>query len=359
MVKGYGAPEVAASFARVKELYREVDEHPGQAEALSAIFAYHIARADYPAALETAQEMERLGALEMTWLSLGTHAYYTGQLEYCIACMQRCLEEYEAFSGPRPMRGLDAKVASLCWMGMAQLMLGRPDLSVRLMQEAVSFAHQLKLSHSVAFAILLRQSHDFWADDPQAVLDGMEEHLAICRQQAFTYFLTLSMVLAGWACFRLQPDARHAETIERGLQGWRRTGALLAASQHEAALVEVHTTLGHYDIAQNYLESSRTHLNSSGEMIYAPLLAHLEGELLLKQSPEDASRVEALFRESLGKARAMKARWHELRPVIGLVRLLRNQGRHDEARAELQAVLDGFTPEMDAPVLARARQLLE
>ncbi len=358
MIKGYGAPEVAASFARVSELCREIHDVPRRAEALSAIFAYHIARANYPAALKAAEEMEHLGAREMAWLSHGTHAYYTGQLERCVDCMTRGIKAYEAFDGPRPMRGLDAKVACLAWAGMAQLMLGKPDLSRRMMREAIAWARELKFPHTEAFARLVKQSHDFWLDDPEAALDGMEEHLAICREQAFTYFLTLSLLIDGWARFRLDGEARHVETIERCLHGWQRTGALLAAAQHSSALIETRIQLGQLEAAAAQLVRARVQAKSSEERVYEPLLSCLEAELALKATPPDESHAETCYRESLAQAREIKACWHELRPSHGLATLLQKQGRLEEARHEISTVVSLFGPEQNAPLLTKARSLL-
>ena len=200
------------------------------------------------------------------------------------------------------------------------------------MAAALEHARTLGQAHSMAFVKLLRISMHFWLDEPEEVIAGLEEYLDDCREQAFTYFYLLGSLNEGWARFRLEPSAAHADMIERHLQGWSRIGASLAYVQHSAALVEARIALGHLDAAAAYLAQGREKLAATGEHVYSPVLPYLEGRLALAQSPPNEARAADCYREALAMADAMQAAWHTLRPTLGWAQLLRRQHRIAEAR---------------------------
>jgi len=72
----------------------------------------------------------------------------------------------------------------------------------------------------------------------------------------------------------------------------------------------------------------------------------------------DAKQAEALFQEALTIARGQSARSFELRGALGYARLLRDQGRFDEAINILQPVYDWFTEGHKTSDLQEAAALL-
>jgi predicted ATPase len=89
-------------------------------------------------------------------------------------------------------------------------------------------------------------------------------------------------------------------------------------------------------------------------------LLRLKGELFLSQGAPAASEPpEALFRQALDEARQQGALSWELRAATSLARLLRNQGRHDDAMACLNSVYDRFSEGFGTADLIAAKQLLD
>ncbi len=68
---------------------------------------------------------------------------------------------------------------------------------------------------------------------------------------------------------------------------------------------------------------------------------------------------ERCFRRALEIARGDEAKFEELQAATSLARLLRDQGRRDEARALLQPVYDWFTEGFDTADLKDAKALLD
>ncbi len=83
------------------------------------------------------------------------------------------------------------------------------------------------------------------------------------------------------------------------------------------------------------------------------------GEIALARDEPDETEARSRFDRALEIARSQQARSLELRAAASLARLLRDQGRRDEARALLQPVYDWFTEGFDTADLKDAKALLE
>jgi predicted ATPase len=88
----------------------------------------------------------------------------------------------------------------------------------------------------------------------------------------------------------------------------------------------------------------------------AELLRH-KGQLLLRQGHSKAAA--ELYREALSIAREQEAKLWELRAVMSLARLHRDQGRRAEARDLLAPVYGWFTEGFGTPDLKEAKALLD
>jgi predicted ATPase len=68
---------------------------------------------------------------------------------------------------------------------------------------------------------------------------------------------------------------------------------------------------------------------------------------------------ETCFRQAIAIAQKQSAKSLELRAVLGLSRLLQQQGKQGEARETLAEIYGRFTEGFDTPDLQEARALLE
>jgi predicted ATPase len=91
-----------------------------------------------------------------------------------------------------------------------------------------------------------------------------------------------------------------------------------------------------------------------------PELLRLKGELLLLQSaPAAVETAEGLFRQALDEARRQDALSWQLRAATSLARVLRSQGRADDATACLRPIYDRFTEGFGTADLIAAKLLLD
>ena len=108
-------------------------------------------------------------------------------------------------------------------------------------------------------------------------------------------------------------------------------------------------------VAQEAIEPSESH----AESWRTPELLRVKGELLLLQGEEGARAAEDQFRQAIECAGRQGALSWELRAVMSIARLLREQGRSADAKALLQPVYDRFTEGFDTVDLKAAKALLD
>ena len=115
--------------------------------------------------------------------------------------------------------------------------------------------------------------------------------------------------------------------------------------------------LGRTEDALAALRTALDMAEGTGSRNFFPELQRLKGESLIQQGgPVEAERC---IRRALELAREQEAKSLELRAATSLARLLRDQGRRDEARGILQPIYDWFTEGFDTADLKEANALLQ
>ena len=108
------------------------------------------------------------------------------------------------------------------------------------------------------------------------------------------------------------------------------------------------------------LAEALTLMYDTGEGLHGAELHRLQGELLLRRDAAEAKcrEAEACFHQALTIARQQQAKSLELRAVMSLARLYRQQDRPAEARPLLTETYGWFTEGFDTPDLRAAQILL-
>jgi predicted ATPase len=124
-------------------------------------------------------------------------------------------------------------------------------------------------------------------------------------------------------------------------------------------LAEAAGHVGQVEDGLRLLTEALTVLEASGRGDLLAEAYRLQGALLLRQAIPDAVRAEACFQQALAIARQQQAKSWELGTAVSLSRLWQQQGKQDEARAQLAPVYEWFTEGFDTPDLQEAQVLLD
>ena len=100
-------------------------------------------------------------------------------------------------------------------------------------------------------------------------------------------------------------------------------------------------------------------MEDTKEILWEPEVHRIAGEIALKSSKPHAAKAEAYFERALAVARQQQAKSWELRAVMSMARLWRDQGKPQQARELLAPVYGWFTEGFDTRDLKEAKALLE
>ena len=139
-----------------------------------------------------------------------------------------------------------------------------------------------------------------------------------------------------------------------------RPGARMDKPRWLTILAEAYEEANQVQDALDAVSQALVVVQETGECIFEARLRHLRGELLLKQSGDEAAtHAETCFHEAIAAARGQEARSWELRASISLAQLWRRQNKCRKARDLLAPVYAAFAEGFDTADLKAAKGLLE
>jgi predicted ATPase len=169
------------------------------------------------------------------------------------------------------------------------------------------------------------------------------------------YIPMLRALCVAWA-------GRYAEGLvacERALQQWLGAGSGIVVPYIKAAVAESAVRCNRQDEAIELLDEALAQIEwPEGHERYA-LAEVLRVKALAVHEQGYASAAEALFQQALDTTRQQDAKSWELRTATSYARLLRDEGRAEEAISLLHPIYHWFTEGHNTRDLRAARALLE
>ena len=145
--------------------------------------------------------------------------------------------------------------------------------------------------------------------------------------------------------------------MELGLAGAEKIKLTMYLPAHLGYLASAYASGGDIDRAHSLLDQAVQRADETAEHVFTAELHRLRGELLIGSGIADEAAGE--FAEAIVVARRQEAKMWELRAATSLARLLRGQGRREEARDVLAPVYGWFTEGFETTDLRGARALLD
>jgi predicted ATPase/class 3 adenylate cyclase len=230
-----------------------------------------------------------------------------------------------------------------------QLQLGKPDEALRLSNEALSRARQLKHAATLAFVIQLAGLMRFFRREPEAARDLAEAQIALAEEHGFQERLLVGRAFRGWAMTELGQTEEGVAELE---------AAAASSPQVQFMLAYVCARVGRADQALVIVDEELARVERSGEHIREPRLYWVRGEAILMRDSSATAEAEACFRRAIQIDRVQSAKWRELLATTSLARLMAKQGKRDEARTMLSEIYNWFTEGFDTADLKDAKALL-
>jgi predicted ATPase len=148
-------------------------------------------------------------------------------------------------------------------------------------------------------------------------------------------------------------------TITPGITSLRSTGTTLYEPLYLSYLATAYAELGQLDDAWRCIDDAIEKVERSKERWCEAEVRRIAGHIALKSFAPDREKANAHFDGALAVARQQQTKSWELRAARSMARLLRHQGKRDEARELLAMVYGWFREGFDTLDLKRAKALLD
>jgi class 3 adenylate cyclase/tetratricopeptide (TPR) repeat protein len=363
LIKGAGAPEVAAPVQRAHELAARLGDPPRLFATLWSLWFVQYQVGAYREALELAEQLLvvaeaardtdlLLQAHHSLWATLGA----TGEALRAMPHCERGLALYDpirhashasAYGGHDPGSCSGNHLARACWS------LGYPERAAFAVRDALALseklAHPLTLGLSLSATAFVR--YQLGAYD--AARDAAERTLALAKAHELTvWFDDCRVVLA---CVQARQQGDYASVVELCEQV--PTRGSVTAYRRVTSLILLAESLSEVDAIDRGLSILDAISVEHRDTMLAPETRRIRGELLLRKGVRDEG--ERQLREAIDVARRRSERMLELRAAMSLARLWQRDGRRAEARQMLDEVYAWFTEGFDIADLRRAKALLD
>ena len=361
--RGYTAPEVAAAYAKVRELSIARDAQL-EVSGLYGLWAYYHVTGDAPASLETAETLlDRALGSQHDQAALAARAVLGYQLQRlgrpteAVALLQRGRhwDSAEPLFPHHPGIGAGANLA------MTQWLIGDFAAARESIDDAVEAADALEgptahftRAYTHAFAAELFQV----AGQPDVAGWHAGRVVQVAGEFGFASWLGAGMtnlkiaeVLAG--------DLDAIPTIEYCLNAWRGAGASSNLTQFGLGLGLAYRAAGRTEDALATIDQALKDASDSQELYLEPELHRLRGELLTELQPGDDAGLVAL-EQALATAAISGSQALQLRTLLSIQRHHSDHGNARTTIHEIDRLLGRLDPIGEDPerLLVQARTLV-
>jgi predicted ATPase len=365
-VKGFAAPDTGNTYARARKLWEQLDSPSEFLGVPLGQSFYHTYRGEFDLALHFDESLLRLSrqrndsdGLVLGHLSSGRTLMLVGRLASSRSHLEEVLALYDPTSRGLLVHqaGINPHLSSRAYLGVVLFCLGYPEQALAQSKAAIADARRLVHPTSLAASLSMGGVLLSLAGKNAALRERANQLAAVAAEQGFPLWRAAATAYHGWLQVK-HGDVTHGIPLLRsGTAAFRATGSEAYAPYFVALMARACDIAGQVEEALTLLEDALQIVERTKERWLAAELNRHKGELLLRQGQSEAA--EELYRKALSIAVKQEAKLWELRAAASLARLLRDQGRHAEARDLLAPVYGWFTEGFDTPDLKEAKALLD
>jgi predicted ATPase len=193
--------------------------------------------------------------------------------------------------------------------------------------------------------------------DDMALGQQADQLVSLTIEQGFRQWHAQGTIYRGWVQARNGDVAEGMPLLRSGIVAFRASGTEAWLPHFLALHASACDLAGIAEEGLSLLDEAMQIVDRTGERWLEAELHRVKGQLLLRLGHTEAA--EELYRKALSIARDQEAKLWELRAVMSLAGLRRDQGRRAEARDLLAPVYGWFTEGFDTRDLKEAQRLLD
>ncbi|HSE36549.1 MAG TPA: hypothetical protein VLG74_04545, partial [Blastocatellia bacterium] len=364
VAKGYALPEVEQAFIRARELSLQLNEIPQLFRAEFSLAIVYVVRAEYQRSFEHGEQCLRLSKKTGNQAMLMQSHWVIGLSQCYLGHFAAARDQFEQTIAIHDAAGIDSAasiygaVLSRAHLARMLLYLGYPDQSRQVMNEAIARAKPMRFAVAAANTLALAAYVEAYHHNVDKTLELAAEMAWYGDEHGLPYYAAVAILMRGWA-LAMRNQEEGIPLIREGLTSYLAIGTKQQHGYFLALLAEALNRNGREKEELEALEEAMEVAKQTNEPYYDAELYRLRGDALVKAGLVPTSEVESCFRRAIEISRQQQAKSFELRGAVSLARLLRQQGKGEEARTILEEIYGWFTEGFDTPDLKHARVLLD
>lgn len=365
-LKGLTALETEVAFRRAAELCPSEPEPVKRIVALWGGWVVQEMSGKSNAALQSAREMERLAeddrqASLIAHTALMDSLYWVGRYNEAKVEYSLAMELYRKEVDVELMKTLsfDMQLVDLLYASHFFWMLGYPDKALSCKRQMDDWDQELNIPFMTAFcktwgARIFELRGDWNEFHAQVETAGR-----IAETYGFAWWNHHVSIWRGWLHCQDGNIKEGVRLLRAGMKGFELAGTEIWRPLLQPMLVIALASAGRISEAEETIDDSIEAAEKSGWNCSLSELERIRGEIMLSFDKRRETEAEKSFGKALDIAKTQHAKGWELRAAASYARLMKMQGRSDEARDLLKPSYDWFTEGFDTKDLKEAKALLE
>jgi predicted ATPase len=362
--RGYTGAGVEQAFSRARELAEQLGDKANLLPALWGLWSFHMVQAHHQTScelaercLELATELDDSGHIAQAHRAYGTARFWVG--DFGAAKMHNDegarLYDRDVHASYTLAYGIDVGVGCLAWSAWATWYLGYPDEALDKARAALRLAENLSHPFSIGLAhCWLAALHSFRCENDE-LQHHAEAAVRLAEEHGIAQWLWFGSVFLGRALSEKGEPEKGIARMRSGVRGWLGMGARTEMPHFSALLAEAHLEIGNTSEAAALLAEGLGYVAETSESYFESELYRLRGVVNLSSDRQAAERD---FQRAVEISHAGQSRSLELRAAVSLARLLRSDGRAEEAKAIVAPLYAEFSEGWRTRDLVEARELL-
>jgi DNA-binding winged helix-turn-helix (wHTH) protein/tetratricopeptide (TPR) repeat protein len=366
--RGWGAPEVEAAYARVRELSEARGEARPLLPALWNLWIFSITRGDLDEARALADRLLALAgqspdsepmlqAHHARWSTLFTLGDFHGTDGHAREGLALCPE---ATPDSLEYGSHDTGICARMFRARTLAVTGQPDAAAALCGEALERARELDHPFTLAFALVHAAAVHQTRRDASAARACAAEAQQVAHERSFGLMLAWAACFLGWSMAQLGEPGEGVRLLGDGVALARASGSELFLPHMLGLCASGQAAAGLVTEARQTLDDAFAISERTGEQFYAAELHRLKGDLELACSNGIASRRQAErdFLTAMRVAEGQGASQFALRSAVSLARLWMREDRSEEARRLVSEARRRLREGAELPDVVEAEALL-
>ncbi len=366
--RGISGADTGKTYERALFLCKALDYPSETFPVLAGAGSLQFIRSNYQHSLELALLSLQLGKDKSneTGLVIGNRIMgavqcMRGEFNSSIDSLQNAIRIYD--ENPKVHRSyslayaLDHKTTAMCYLALANLVIGKIDIALEFSQQAVTHSSNID-PHSLNCALSYQTAvHHLREDSPQLILNVASRSLTLATEEGYASWLGMSRLLQGEAYIRLTRLDEGMMMIENGVDEHSNVMALTFLPLAQSVLAKGYLATEQYENSLSILLEAESLSIKTNQHWYLPEVQRLHAETLICQKQyEDAY---AVYNKAWLSASEIGAKFWQLKIACSMANNKIFAMLYDDVQKRLKDSIAFFDEDNKESYILAAIKLLE